>query len=315
MFQNVRSFNQRFGLSLYYDKKTRPAFAQLFTEIFDTIQQVTGEQFKLAPFYPDRSSASTRLCGLAFKYNNPEISQIYTLNPEKLLPCCLKTCNPHFDRHIRRKSRNRSLQRFGPKGNPTAGMNSVPLKLSLPSRPLVGLKADREGGVQENKDSLERQAIQEEMRLDSHRTDLKEQINELRKDVEEERSLRRAWALRCGVIGAELAQLRKGALGGLHIQDRRPDERPSDNESVAPASESNPRPTTREPACTSAANDDMVPVEASDEFMDPYPVIPSALWDDLHGPVPMDTSTNFGAELKAYPTTLLIDSSRTVQDF
>ncbi|KAJ7897772.1 hypothetical protein B0H13DRAFT_2337755 [Mycena leptocephala] len=34
------------------------------------------------------------------KYNNPEISQIYTLNPDKLLPCCLKTCNPHLDRHI-----------------------------------------------------------------------------------------------------------------------------------------------------------------------------------------------------------------------
>ncbi|KAJ7879329.1 hypothetical protein B0H13DRAFT_1892288 [Mycena leptocephala] len=60
--------------SLYWDKKTRPAFAQLFTELFDTVRQVTGEQFKLAPFYPDancrvgnsrwRSSASPRLCGL-----------------------------------------------------------------------------------------------------------------------------------------------------------------------------------------------------------------------------------------------------------
>jgi ATP-dependent Lon protease len=87
------------------------------------------------------------------------------------------------------------------------------------------------------KDSLERQwvlesqirAIQEEMRLDSHRTDLKEQINELRKDVEEEKSLRRPWALRCGVIDAEFAQLRKGALGGVRIQDRRPDEPPSDD--------------------------------------------------------------------------------------
>jgi hypothetical protein len=49
--------------------------------------------------------------------------------------------------------------------------------------------------------------------------------------------------------------------------------------------------------------------------MDPYSVIPSALWDDPHGPVPMDSNINFGAELKAYPTTLLIDSSRTVQEF
>lgn len=111
------------------------------------------------------------------------------------------------------------------------------------------LKADRETGVQENKDSLERQrvlesqikSIREEMRLDSHRTDLKEQINELRKDIEEEKSLRRAWTLRRGAIDAELAQLRKGALTGVRIQGRRSDERPSDDESVTPASESNSR--------------------------------------------------------------------------
>jgi hypothetical protein len=109
------------------------------------------------------------------------------------------------------------------------------------------LKADRESGVQENKDSLERQralesqikSIQEEMRLDSHRTDLKEQVNELRRDVEEEKSLRRAWTIRRGIIDAELAQLRKGELAGVRIQGRRPDEHPSNDESVASASESN----------------------------------------------------------------------------
>jgi hypothetical protein len=77
-------------------------------------------------------------------------------------------------------------------------------------------------------------SIQEEMRLDSHRTDLKEQTNELRKDIEE-KSLRR------GVIDAELAQLRKGALAGVCIQGRRPDVPAPDDESVTPASESNSR--------------------------------------------------------------------------
>jgi hypothetical protein len=64
------------------------------------------------------------------------------------------------------------------------------------------------------------------MPLDNHRTDLKEQVNELRKDVEEEKSLRRAWTLTRGIINAELAQIRKGALAGVHIQGRRPDEHP-----------------------------------------------------------------------------------------
>jgi hypothetical protein len=55
---NILVIQSKLGLtfaSLYCDKQTRPAFAQLFTELFDTVQQVTGEQFKLAPFYPDAS--------------------------------------------------------------------------------------------------------------------------------------------------------------------------------------------------------------------------------------------------------------------
>ncbi|KAJ7252303.1 hypothetical protein C8J57DRAFT_1665195 [Mycena rebaudengoi] len=50
----LERFQQRltFG-SLYCDTQTKEAFAQLFTELFDTIFQVTGEHLKLAPFYPD----------------------------------------------------------------------------------------------------------------------------------------------------------------------------------------------------------------------------------------------------------------------
>ncbi|KAJ7930810.1 hypothetical protein B0H13DRAFT_2530658 [Mycena leptocephala] len=137
------------------------------------------------------------------------------------------------------------------------------------------LKADQESGVQENKDSLERQqvlesqikSIQEEMRLDSHRTDLKEQVNELRRDVEEEKSLRRAWTIRRGIIDAELTKLRKGELAGVRIQSRRPDERPSNDESVASASGSNSHVDDSEDGIlpTSAANKDMASVEASNE--------------------------------------------------
>ncbi|KAJ7865786.1 hypothetical protein B0H13DRAFT_2352833 [Mycena leptocephala] len=49
--------------------------------------------------------------------------------------------------------------------------------------------------------------------------------------------------------------------------------------------------------------------------MDPYSSIPSALRDDPHGPVPMDANINSSAELEAYPTTLLMDSSGTAHDF
>jgi hypothetical protein len=89
----VAGFLDRFP-SLYCDRKTRLAFAQLFAELFDIIQQVTGKQFKLAPFYPDANCRVVILDGevpqaQGFadwlpKYNNREISQIYTLNLGKL---------------------------------------------------------------------------------------------------------------------------------------------------------------------------------------------------------------------------------------
>ncbi|KAJ6624576.1 hypothetical protein B0H10DRAFT_1643236, partial [Mycena sp. CBHHK59/15] len=96
--------------SLYCDKKSTEAFAQLFTELFDTIFQVTGERLKLAPFYPDAKYRVVIMDGevpqgLGFaeflrSYNNPDISGLFTRDTCKLLKRCLKTCNPHFDRHI-----------------------------------------------------------------------------------------------------------------------------------------------------------------------------------------------------------------------
>jgi hypothetical protein len=72
--------------SLYCDKKTKEAFAQLFIELFDTIRQVTGEPLKLAPFFPDAKCRVVIMDGevpqaqgfAAFlvTFNDPKISSI-----------------------------------------------------------------------------------------------------------------------------------------------------------------------------------------------------------------------------------------------
>ncbi|KAJ7774684.1 hypothetical protein B0H14DRAFT_2631897 [Mycena olivaceomarginata] len=107
----LERFQQRltFG-SLYCDTQTKEAFAQLFTELFDTIFQVTGESLKLAPFYPDAKCRVIVMDGevpqaqgyaqFLATYNDPSISGISTRNPNELLPKSLKICNPHFERHI-----------------------------------------------------------------------------------------------------------------------------------------------------------------------------------------------------------------------
>ncbi|KAF7339140.1 hypothetical protein MVEN_01990700 [Mycena venus] len=93
--------------SLYCDTKTWVAFAQLFTEFLDAVSHITRERFKLAPFYPDATCRVVILDGevpqaqvfsdFLATYNNPEISQIQTSDPLKLLPNSLKTCSLHFE--------------------------------------------------------------------------------------------------------------------------------------------------------------------------------------------------------------------------
>ncbi|KAK7024854.1 hypothetical protein R3P38DRAFT_3193769 [Favolaschia claudopus] len=107
----VDRYNQRLTLaSLYCDKQNTEAFAQLFKEFFDAIRHVTGEIFKLAPFYPDAKCRVVILDGevpqvLGFgtflaDYNDPNISRIWTREPTKLVQYCLKVCSVHFERHI-----------------------------------------------------------------------------------------------------------------------------------------------------------------------------------------------------------------------
>ncbi|KAJ7809018.1 hypothetical protein B0H14DRAFT_3760341 [Mycena olivaceomarginata] len=96
------------------------------------------------------------------------------------------------------------------------------------------LKAERTAGAEENKASLQREKIfqseikslQDDMKLDSHRSDLREQINILRREIEEEKDARRAWRLRQTEIDSELESIRKGPLAGVRINGRRPAERP-----------------------------------------------------------------------------------------
>jgi hypothetical protein len=92
------------------------------------------------------------------------------------------------------------------------------------------LKAERDSGVAENKASLARQkelelqikALQAEIALDKHRTDLPAQVLSLRRDIMEEKALRSEWGLRRTVINAELLALKQGPLAGIRINSRHP---------------------------------------------------------------------------------------------
>jgi hypothetical protein len=95
--------------------------------------------------------------------------------------------------------------------------------------------------VSENKASLERQknleleikSLQEQIKIDRHRSDFQATINELRSEIEDEKSARREWAIRRALIDAELKELRAGGLAGVRIQGRRPTGRPSGGDEVA----------------------------------------------------------------------------------
>ncbi|KAK7033366.1 hypothetical protein R3P38DRAFT_3313383 [Favolaschia claudopus] len=107
----VDRYNQRLTLaSLYCDKQNTDAFTQLFTEFFHVIRHISGEAFKLAPFYPDAKCRVVILDGeipqalglgsFLVEYNDPAISGIRTREPTELLRYCLKICSVHFERHI-----------------------------------------------------------------------------------------------------------------------------------------------------------------------------------------------------------------------
>ncbi|KAJ7835672.1 hypothetical protein B0H14DRAFT_3871012 [Mycena olivaceomarginata] len=355
--------------SLYCDTKKTEAFEQLFTELFATVKNITGETFKLAPFFPDAKCRIIMLDGevaqalglgdFLVKYNDPNISGIYTRNPLKLLSSCLKTCTNHFERHIddlpveiskaiilKLKSimwlttqeeidewhrfaaaqthsaiHNWYLQKMAnpwilpsvnkflskisnnnwditpnhsnlvetahagrnaetaigvalltgimqaqERGNIIAAelnrldQNGVMRhrfngsaereKLSAQRKVwnmrktaarndhITGyeeLKTERENGLLENKASLEREgtlqaqvkSLRDAIQLDKRRTDLKEELNEVRTEIEQEKSGRREWVLRRAELGRQINELRSGPLAGTRINGRRLTERPT----------------------------------------------------------------------------------------
>jgi hypothetical protein len=97
------------------------------------------------------------------------------------------------------------------------------------------LRSERDTGVADHKASIEHQKtleqeiklLQEDLKLDKRRTDLREHINILRADIEEEKAGRRAWVVRRTEIDTELASLRSGPLAGTRINGRRPTKRPA----------------------------------------------------------------------------------------
>ncbi|KAJ6548279.1 hypothetical protein B0H10DRAFT_1969233 [Mycena sp. CBHHK59/15] len=196
--------------SLYCDTKTQVAFAQLFTEFFDAVSHVTGERFKLAPFYPDATCWAVILDGevpqaqgfgnFLTTYNNPEISQIQTSDPLELLPNSLKTCCLHFEQHIEELPQNipkyviahlKSILGFKTKEeidnwhtfctsqeDPTIKLPSAKSsQANTKNGKLIRLtsydtlKEERNSGAEENKASLERQRSLEAQMQDKMKLD------------------------------------------------------------------------------------------------------------------------------------------------
>jgi chromosome segregation ATPase len=90
-------------------------------------------------------------------------------------------------------------------------------------------KAEHENGLLENKALLEREgtlqarvkSLWDAIQLDKRRTDLKEELNEVCTEIEQEKSERREWALHCTELDRQINELRSGPLAGTRINGRR----------------------------------------------------------------------------------------------
>ncbi|KAJ7793170.1 hypothetical protein B0H14DRAFT_3498353, partial [Mycena olivaceomarginata] len=99
----VVGFSERFKCripfaSFYCDRKTKPAFEQLFIELFDAVYRVTGDKFHLRPFYPDANCRVFVMDGevaqvqgfgeFLAQYNPPSISGIVEENSLEYVAHC-----------------------------------------------------------------------------------------------------------------------------------------------------------------------------------------------------------------------------------
>ncbi|KAJ7300540.1 hypothetical protein DFH08DRAFT_674096, partial [Mycena albidolilacea] len=330
----VAAFMDRFGrrltfASLYCDTKSQEAFEQLFIELFDVIKRITGETFKLAPFFPDAKCHIIMLDGevaqavglgnhidelpidiskpvieklksimrlttqeeidewhqFAAAQTHPDITNWYRqklANPW-ILPSVNKFLSNITDENWDITPNHSNLVETAHAGRNAETSTGVALltgilqarerdniiageltqfeqngilrqrfngsaereKLSAKRRisrmrktttrneQITGyeaLRSERDTGVADHKASIEHQKtleqeiklLQEDLKLDKRRTDLREKINILRADIEEEKAGRRAWVVRQTEIDTELASLRSGPLAGTRINGRRP---------------------------------------------------------------------------------------------
>ncbi|KAJ7094163.1 hypothetical protein C8R44DRAFT_749669 [Mycena epipterygia] len=276
--------------SLFCDKKSDEAFAQLFAELFDTIKQVTGEALKLQPFFPGANCPTVMLDGdvaqaqgfgeFLVSYNDPEISGIHSRDRLELSPLggshvdelpshipqsvitrlksimgqddidewhdfCRDQLDPAVKNWYAHKLANPwvlppnhsnyvETAHAGRNAETATGVEILTAILQLHSfglcfhcskdpKPLNNydtLKLERDNGTEENKTSLARQreleseikSLQEQLKIDKRRTDLKERISGLRSDTTDEQTLRREWVIHRAAIDMELETLRKGPL-------------------------------------------------------------------------------------------------------
>ncbi|KAJ7697773.1 hypothetical protein B0H14DRAFT_3655259 [Mycena olivaceomarginata] len=340
----VVGFSERFKCripfaSFYCDRKTKPAFEQLFIEFFDAVYRVTGDKFHLRPFYPDANCRVFVMDGevaqvqgfgeFLAQYNSPSISGIVEGNSLEYVAYCLKTCVPlDVVKELRKILGARTKQRL------TNGIDWYAQKLANPWYPpfyqpiplencsqrlqsnpkhhksrrectcgnersniyaartfarnptvdeihqiirdgvmrkrwngpsereklsaqrkgwaakaafernehLIAfneLSQEREEGQEEWKFSLSRQKaiqgeieeLQEQLKVDRRREDLKTEVKVLRLEIDAEKQNRRDWVSRRGEIDAKLRELRTGPLKGVQIQGRHT---PIDSNSDAP---------------------------------------------------------------------------------
>jgi hypothetical protein len=91
------------------------------------------------------------------------------------------------------------------------------------------LKLERDEGAEVNKASLARskeieshiKAIQLQIAIDRHRSDLPEEVASLRLELEQEKSSRKPWTSRRAEIDKEIQKLKDGGLLGVRINGRR----------------------------------------------------------------------------------------------
>ncbi|KAF8170835.1 hypothetical protein K438DRAFT_1773514 [Mycena galopus ATCC 62051] len=68
------------------------------------------------------------------------------------------------------------------------------------------------------------------MVIDKHHSDLKEAVNLLHTEIEEEKAAHQDWGLHRTEIDSQLSELQKGPLAGVRINGQRPTERPLEDE-------------------------------------------------------------------------------------